>query len=121
MNARTAVERVIEHPAADAVTLQAVLEALADPVRRSIVRQLAHSDHDMACGTFGVKVAPSTSTHHFNVLRQAGIIRQHYEGTQKKNALRLAELEESFPGLLNGIIAAADREAREESAAGLRP
>lgn len=102
-------ERITDHIAAEDITLQGVLEALTDPVRRSIVRQLAGSERDMACGTFDINVTRSTSTHHFKVLRQAGILRQHYEGTVKLNKLRRDDLERAFPGLLDAIIDAANR------------
>jgi DNA-binding transcriptional ArsR family regulator len=104
-------ERITDHLAAPDITLQGVLEALADPVRRSIVRQLADSGRDTACGTFDINVTRSTGTHHFKVLRQAGIIWQHYEGTVKLNTLRRDDLERALPGLLDAIIYAANREA----------
>jgi DNA-binding transcriptional ArsR family regulator len=105
-------ERITDHPAVEEITLQGVLDALVDPVRRSIVRQLAASDHDMVCGTFDINVTRSTSTHHFKVLRHAGIIWQHYEGTQKMNSLRRADLERAgVGGLLETVIGAANREA----------
>lgn len=119
MSEQTTTERITDHPAAEDITLQGVLEALVDPVRRSIVRQLADSKRDMACGTFDFNVTRSTSAHHFKVLRHAGIIWQHYQGTLKLNALRRADLERAFPGLLDAIIAGARREAdRKPSAVG---
>ncbi|MCL7375296.1 helix-turn-helix domain-containing protein [Streptomyces sp. 35G-GA-8] len=98
--------RTVEHPDLSEVTLQQVLEALADPVRRMVVSQLAQSAHDMSCGTFEAPVSPSTLTHHFNVLREAGVIRQYYEGTSKMNTLRADGMEERFPGLLSAVVAA---------------
>lgn len=112
-------ERITDHLAAADITLQGVLEALADPVRRSIVRQLAGSERAVACGTFDIEVSRSTGTHHFKVLRRAGIIRQHYEGTLKLNALRRGDLDRAFPGLLDAIVDAANREVNREAAAGL--
>jgi DNA-binding transcriptional ArsR family regulator len=106
MAARIATERITDHPDASEITLQPVLEALVDPVRRSIVRQLAVAGEDIRCGTFDISVTRTTGTHHFKVLRQAGIIRQYYEGTAKMNTLRRAELERTLPGLLDAIIAA---------------
>lgn len=103
--------RITDHVAAQDITLQGVLEALTDPVRRSIVRQLANSDDAMACGTFDIDVTRATSTHHFKVLRRAGILWQHYQGTQKLNTLRRDDLERVFPGLLDTIITAANQEA----------
>jgi DNA-binding transcriptional ArsR family regulator len=114
-------ERISDHLAAEDITLQGVLEALTDPVRRSMVRQLADSERDMACWTFDINVTRSTLTHHFKVLRQAGIIWQHYEGTVKLNTLRRDDLERAFPGLLDAIINAANHEADEEPAARQRP
>ncbi len=115
MRSQTAAERITDHPDISGITLQGVLEALADPVRRSIFRQLANAPEDVACGTFDISVTRSTGTHHFRVLRQAGIIRQYYVGTLKLNTLRRDELESLFPGLLATIADAANREvvARE--------
>lgn len=110
MTARITTERITDHPDADAITLQGVLDALVDPVRRSMVRQLAQAPVDMACGTFDITVSRSTGTHHFKVLRQAGVIRQYYIGTSRMNALRSDDLERAFPGLLTAIVSASAKE-----------
>ncbi|MFE4450605.1 ArsR/SmtB family transcription factor [Streptomyces sp. NPDC056796] len=112
---RTAA-RTVDHPDLAHVALQQVLEALVDPVRRSVVAQLARKGEDMSCGTFEAPVALSTLTHHFNVLREAGVIRQYYAGTMKMNTLRADEMEERFPGLLPAVIAACAAEAGEDAA-----
>jgi DNA-binding transcriptional ArsR family regulator len=105
-------ERITDHLAAEDITLQGVLEALTDPVRRSIVRQLADSKREMACGSFDINVTRSTGAHHFKVLRQAGIIRQHYEGTAKMNTIRRDDLDRAgVSGVLDAIIDAANRGA----------
>ncbi len=106
MTVRTATERITDHPDASAMTLQGVLEALVDPVRRSIVRQLAQAQGDMACGTFDISVSRSTGTHHFKVLRHAGVIRQYYVGTSRMNELRADDLARRFPGLLDAVVSA---------------
>ncbi|WP_338891951.1 helix-turn-helix transcriptional regulator [Rhodococcus sovatensis] len=97
--------RITGHIETDEITAQGLLDALVDPVRRSIVRQLAASDHDIACGTFDISVSRSTGTHHFKVLRHAGIIRQYYVGTSKMNTLRRADLESAAPGLIKAVLA----------------
>ncbi|MET9735713.1 helix-turn-helix domain-containing protein [Streptomyces sp. NPDC006458] len=102
---RTAA-RTVEHPDLSEVSLQQVLEALVDPVRRGVVAQLAREGEDKSCGTFDASVSASTLTHHFSVLREAGLIRQHYKGTAKMNTLRADEMEARFPGLLSAVIAA---------------
>jgi DNA-binding transcriptional ArsR family regulator len=90
--------------------LQRVLDALADPVRRSIVRQLAESDKPKSCGSFDSWVSKSTLTYHFNLLREAGVIRQFEEGTSKMNSLRKAELDTVFPGLIDSVLRATANE-----------
>src|SRR5947209_7549724 len=70
------------HPEAQAIDLLDVLHALADPTRMTIVQAL-QVDAELACGTFPVDVAPSTLTHHFRVLRDAGVIRQRDDGQRR--------------------------------------
>jgi DNA-binding transcriptional ArsR family regulator len=98
--------RTLEHPRTEDLRLDAVLSALADPIRRTIVQQLAGGHADQACIAFGLPVGKSTSTHHFRVLREAGVIEQRYQGTAILNTLRAADLETRFPGLLTAILAA---------------
>lgn len=114
----TAADRIPAHPDVAAVPLQAVLEALVDPVRRSIVTQLADAAADIRCGDFDLPVSKSTATHHFRVLREAGLIRQHYAGTSRMNTLRRTEFDTAFPGLLTALVEAtrtAAVTARQES------
>jgi DNA-binding transcriptional ArsR family regulator len=99
-------DRIPSHPDVGTVTLQRVLEALVDPVRRGIVTRLYDTAADVRCGGFDLPVSTSTATHHFRVLREAGLIRQYYVGTSRMNALRRAELDAAFPGLLDTIVAA---------------
>ena len=84
-----------------------VLNALADPVRLDLVRQLSESDTAIACGQFDASVAKSTLSHHFKILREAGIIATHREGGQALNVLRAEALDGAFPGLLRAILPAA--------------
>lgn len=98
--------RTLEHPEPDALRLETVLAALADPVRLVIVRQLANGGVDQACIAFELPVTKSTSTHHFRVLREAGVITQHYRGTAILNNLRDKTLNERFPGLLDAVLRA---------------
>ena len=94
-------------PIPDSLEVTAVLHALADPVRLGLVRQLSESDTAIACGRFDTPVAKSTLSHHFKILREAGIITTHREGGQALNVLRTPELEASFPGLLAALFPAA--------------
>ncbi|MFI1658683.1 ArsR/SmtB family transcription factor [Streptomyces sp. NPDC020472] len=103
--------RVPPHPDMREIGLQQVLEALVDPVRRRIVVELYAAREDLACGAIDLPVGKSTATHHFHVLREAGLIRQHYAGTSRMNALRREEFEERFPGLLRAVVAAHEGDA----------
>jgi DNA-binding transcriptional ArsR family regulator len=96
----------IAHPTVDEIELAAVLHALSDPVRLRIVAALADGE-ELRCGGIDVPVTKSTCTHHFRVLREAGVLRQRQEGTARLNALRREELDSRFPGLLDTILDAA--------------
>ncbi|GGK74857.1 ArsR/SmtB family transcription factor [Streptomyces flaveus] len=100
------MERTPSHPQVSQFSLQQVLEAVVDPVRRSIVTQLDAAGEDIACGAFDISVSKSTATHHFKVLREAGLIRQYYVGTSRMNALRRTEMDRTFPGLLDAVTTA---------------
>jgi len=89
----------------DAIT---VLRALADPVRLDLVRQLSRSDSAIACGRFDTRVAKNTLSHHFKILREAGIIATHREGGQSLNVLRTDELDAAFPGLLTAVLSGSE-------------
>lgn len=107
MNAAPATTpQEIPHPARADLDLAAVLHALSDPVRLEIIAGLAGGD-ERACGSFDVAVTKSTCTHHFRVLREAGLIRQRQKGTMRLNSLRRDDLEARFPGLLGTILEAA--------------
>ncbi len=99
----------IAHPRREEIELGAVLHALSDPVRLEIVAALAAADGEPACGSFDVPVTKSTCTHHFKVLREAGVIHQRQQGTARLNKLRREDLEARFPGLLTTILKAASR------------
>lgn len=90
----------------------AVLRALADPVRLDLVRQLSRSDTAIACGRFETSVAKNTLSHHFKILREAGVIATHREGGQALNVLRTEELDAAFPGLLTAILSDPPHRAR---------
>ncbi|MGG8409879.1 ArsR/SmtB family transcription factor [Streptomyces sp. 12297] len=108
-----ATPRRLAHPGPDEIVLEGVLHALSDPVRLAIVRRLAAAPDALACSAFDLPVTKSTTTHHFRVLRESGVVRQTYRGTAKLNALRADELERLFPGLLDRVLhAAAAEEAR---------
>ena len=93
------------HPATQDIELAAVLHALSDPHRLQIVHALADEPAPRRCGSFDLDVTKSTLTHHFRVLREAGVIEQRVEGTARLNSLRREDLDQRFPGVLDAVLA----------------
>jgi DNA-binding transcriptional ArsR family regulator len=101
----------LAHPAMEDVSLAAVLQALADPVRLRLVALLLDGEtRSCAPEVWDVEVHKSTLSHHYKVLREAGLTRTHVHGRTRSVELRRAELEERFPGLLNFLAIAVTRE-----------
>ena len=102
--------RPLHHPHARDITVEGLLHALADPVRARIYASLAQSTEALSCSAFlgdpGPALPKSTLSHHFKVLREAGLIRSERRGVEMRNVSRCAEIEQRFPGLLPAIRAA---------------
>jgi DNA-binding transcriptional ArsR family regulator len=98
--------RSLHHPRTEEIELEEVLHALSDPVRLKIVEALADRD-ERNCSSVETSVSKSTLSHHFKVLREAGVTHTRANGTQRLISLRRGDLEERFPGLLESILAAA--------------
>lgn len=89
-------------PPISEVDLGQVFRALADPLRRAVVVELAadSADGERACSSFSMPVTKSTRTHHWRALREAGLIVQRDAGNGTFVRLRRTEFERRFPGLL---------------------
>jgi DNA-binding transcriptional ArsR family regulator len=98
------------HPSREEMQLGDVIAALADPLRRKVVAALAVEPEgtERHCTSFGLPVAKATLTHHFKVLREAGLIRQVDRGNSRMAQLRFADMEARFPGLLGLVRAEAE-------------
>jgi len=92
----------LDHPDVNDMTLEAVLAALADPMRLSIVSTLSDKIEHSA-SAFDCDIASSTLSHHLKVLREAGVISHRKEGTRCFVSLR-PELDQVFPGLLKTVL-----------------
>jgi DNA-binding transcriptional ArsR family regulator len=104
-NPPNARNRTLTHVDPPEISLQTALDALADPVRRSVVRDLAADPPwTRACGTFDLPVSKATASHHFAVLRAAGLLEQRDEGSRRLNRLRRDEFDARFPGLLGLVL-----------------
>lgn len=95
--------RTFKHPVIQDFVLERLLYALSDPVRMDIVRHLARVD-EATCGELDGGRPKSSMSHHFRVLRDAGLVHTRNIGTTHMNSLRQAELNERFPGLMDAIL-----------------
>lgn len=87
------------------IELSDVLSALGHPARLQIVRVLA-DDAEHACGGIVTGISKSTLTHHWKVLRDAGVINQRPHGRENLLSLRRDDLDQRFPGFLDSILTA---------------
>lgn len=97
-----------EAPELDAIDVVTVLQALSDPVRLQMVRQLAGCDDggELSCGQIDVPVTKSTASHHLKILASSGLTAEREEGTRKFIRLRSDELNQRFPGLIKSVLSA---------------
>ncbi len=91
------------HPGLEQVELSHVLHALSDPTRLAIVCALAHGS-ERTCGQFDLGLSKATWTHHFRVLREAGLTRTRIEGKHRYISLRRDEIDQRFPDLLASVL-----------------
>lgn len=110
------MSRPLAHPDAAAVTLAGLLFALADPVRLAIVRELLKSPAGLNCTEatmrLGLSMPKSTCSQHYRILRESGLIVSERRGTELVSRVRAQLLTERFPGLLDSVFAAYERECQ---------
>ncbi|SHI18582.1 ArsR/SmtB family transcription factor [Pollutimonas bauzanensis] len=98
------------HPDRDQIRLENVLIALGNPLRLAAIRVLAHGT-EHACGTVLQGISKSTMTHHWRVLRDSGVIWQRPYGRVNLLSLRREDLDERFPGLLDALLEAVQKDS----------
>lgn len=94
--------RAPSHPRPEELSLDQVLHALADPIRRDVLRRIA-ADGPQYCGDLVYDVSKSTMSHHFKVLREAGLLHTEVLGTHRRITRRDGVVEDAFPGLLAAV------------------
>ena len=98
------------HPATEDIELAQVMHALADPARLEIVARLAAGGgENCRATTSGIDLHKSTVSHHYRVLREAGVTMTTVEGRARMVRLRRDALDARFPGLLDAVLNALDR------------
>ncbi len=109
--------RPLRHPEIDSVRVADILHALADPVRLAIVCELMDAESAMNCvetmSRVHIVLPKSTCSQHFQILREAGLIRCERKGVELSSRLRFRELEGRFPGLLESILKSYRKEKAE--------
>lgn len=96
------VMRPLNEPAAGELRITAVMHALSDPTRLQITRLLA--DQERHCSEFETQLSKPSLSHHFRVLRDAGITHTRRSGRFNYLSLRRADLDQRFPGLLDAVL-----------------
>ena len=100
-------QRQFWYPEREDITIYGILAALSDPTRLEIVRNL--SKREECCPFDFLDMASKQNlTHHFKVLREAGLIKARYEGRNKYVWLRREDIDVLFPGLLDGLLHAVE-------------
>ena len=95
--------RPFHHPDTRDLTIDGVLHALSDAVRRDIVSRLL-CGKGMNCSQSCTDLPPSTVSFHHRILREAGLIRSEKVGVEVINTLRRTDLDARFPGLLDAVL-----------------
>lgn len=96
--------------------LQQVLAALQDPVRLEMVRRLHNAHGPLQCASLYDGINKSTATHHFKILREAGLLERQVVDGLPHQRLRTSAVDAAVPGLLDCVVARANREVATEGA-----
>ncbi len=92
------------HPTRSQIQLADVLSALGNPLRLQIAYVLARDGERNCSSVLDPAIAKSTLTHHWRVLRDAGVIWQKPSGRENLLSLRRDDLDARFPGLLDAVL-----------------
>ncbi len=100
------MSRTLPQPSRGDIDLVAVLRALADPVRLEILREVATREGPCPCSidAYDVDVRAATLSHHWRVLREAGVTTTFVDGRRRWVELRRDDLDIRFPGLLDAVL-----------------
>lgn len=100
-------------PTMPVASVHQVLQALSDPVRLEMIRRLAGSgEPTMACSALYDDISKSTASHHFKVLREAGLTERHTVGGTTHQSLAREAVDQALPGLLDSVLDALSAPAR---------
>ncbi|MFC4907306.1 ArsR/SmtB family transcription factor [Actinomadura gamaensis] len=100
--------RTLPEPTVDSIDLTVVLSALADPARRALMAALYDGPEPIDCALLNERLdlglSNPTISHHYRVLREAGLTRTVAEGRKRIIRVRRDDMEARFPGLLKAVL-----------------
>lgn len=101
------MSRQLPQPSRDSINLVTLLAALADPVRLTLMQAMYSRTGPVDCSVIaeGVEVSAPTVSHHYRVLREAGLTTTTVEGRRRVVTIRYEDLDVCFPGLLAAVLA----------------
>lgn len=105
------------HPSLSDITVEGILYALSDSIRVKIYADIARSECPRICSNFlkmqDVTLPKSTLSHHFRILREAGLIRSVRKGTKLHNTTRCEEIKQKFGTMVSGILEAYGKQNKD--------
>ncbi|WP_066901727.1 ArsR/SmtB family transcription factor [Mycolicibacterium houstonense] len=107
-------------PVGSVANLPALLAALHDPIRLEMVRRLHGAGGPVKCADLYDGINKSTATHHFHILRDAGLIERVVSEGHIHQQLRARDVDAAMPGLLDAIVEQANRESGARGSSGTR-
>ena len=96
------------------MSAQLVFKALSDPSRRRILKILQGGSRTAGELSGGFDMTKGTLSHHFNVLKTAGLVRCERRGQQMVYSLNTSVLEDAASMLLD-LFGRKETEARDEA------
>lgn len=104
------MSRTLPEPSIDSFDLTVILSALADPARRALMAAMYGNSGPINCSVVaestGLDLSTATISHHYRVLREAGLTRTVTQGRTRVVTVRCDDVESRFPGLLDAILTA---------------
>jgi DNA-binding transcriptional ArsR family regulator len=94
----------VEHVSSPVGGMQQLLSALADPVRLEMVRRMVAVGGPVQCAALYDGINKSTATHHFKILREAGLIERLIVDGHTHQRLRVEDVNAAAPGLLDAVV-----------------
>lgn len=102
--------KILPEPARESLNLTQILDALADPIRRHLLRRAYEEHQPLACSkaSADLDLSSATLSHHWKVLREAGLTRTTVSGRFRSIQVRNEDIDWKFPGLLDVILRTED-------------